>query len=324
MINKIYPNIYRQEITLPNNPLKALNSYIITSKNKNLIIDTGFNRRECKEVFMENIKKLNIDLSKTELFITHLHSDHSGLAAELSKEVQKVYASRYDGKVINNMTSWEYWYRLEDFKKVFDLGKDDVSLKDHPGYKFSSKEIINFHEVKQGDIINIGEYSFEVTEIPGHTPDQVGLYEKEHKLLFCGDHILDRITPNIAFWTYEKDMLSIYFESLKKIYEYDIEKIFTAHRGQVKDYRQRIKELFKHHEKRLNEVRSIIKNCKHSVRDTASKMDWELRYDNWKEFPNAQKWFATEEAMSHLEYLFFNGEASKTMEDGILYYKLEG
>ena len=34
MIVESYPNIYRLEIPLPNNPLKALNSYIIKSEDK--------------------------------------------------------------------------------------------------------------------------------------------------------------------------------------------------------------------------------------------------------------------------------------------------
>lgn len=83
MLDKIYHNIYLNKIDLPNNPLKYLNSYIITSPNRTLIIDTGFNRAECQQSFYNNIKSLDIDLTKTYVLITHLHSDHCGLMHEL-------------------------------------------------------------------------------------------------------------------------------------------------------------------------------------------------------------------------------------------------
>ncbi len=41
---------------------------------------------------MEGIEELNLDLNKTYLLITHLHADHSGLAAELNQRGAKVYA----------------------------------------------------------------------------------------------------------------------------------------------------------------------------------------------------------------------------------------
>lgn len=322
MAVQVYQNIYKQEIPLPKNPLKALNNYVIVSEDRNLIIDTGFNMTECKEAFMQGIKEMGLDLSKTDLFITHLHADHSGLAGILYNEGVKIYAGKVDGRMINEMTDMQYWFNLQEDITMFDLERDNVSYKDHPAYKYCAKEPFEFTPLEQGDIMNIGEYCFEVIDIPGHTPGQIGLYEKNHKIFFCGDHILDKITPNIAFWGFEWDILSVYFESLKKIYEYDIDYLFTAHRGFVLDHKKRINELNYHHEKRLEEVMRIIKDSKKSVRDTAAEMHWDLRYDKWEEFPNAQKWFASGEAMAHLEHLVCTGRAEKTNEDGKVYYKL--
>jgi len=321
MAVEVYPRIYKHEITLPGNPLKAVNSYIILSKDKNLIIDTGFNSKECKNSFMDGIKSLNIDLNKTDLFITHLHSDHSGLAAALNREGVNVYTGKIDGKMINDMSEDEYWKRFEEYAVMFDLAKDNIAFDDHPGYKYCPKEKIEFISLEEGDIIEIGDYSFEAIDIPGHTPGHIGLYERKHKIFFCGDHILDKITPNIAFWGFDQDILAVYFNSLKKIYEYDIDYLFTAHRNIVTDHKKRIDELFKHHEARLGEIMEIIKDGKKTVRDIASKMHWSLRYDRWEDFPNPQKWFAAGEAMSHLEHLVSTGKAEKTSEDGVLYYE---
>ncbi|MCR2045192.1 MBL fold metallo-hydrolase [Anaerosalibacter massiliensis] len=61
------------------------------------------------------------------------------------------------------------------------------------------KESIDFIPLEEGNKIEIGDYSFEVVDIPGHTPGHIGLYERDKKIFFCGDYVLDRITPNIAF-----------------------------------------------------------------------------------------------------------------------------
>ena len=321
MTVEVYQNIYQHEILLPGNPLRAVNSYIILSNDRNLIIDTGFNSRECKDVFMEGIENLGVDLNKTDILITHLHSDHSGLAADLSRKGINVYAGKIDGKLINEMVEDEYWQRFHEYARIFDLEKDKVSFNNHPGYRYCPKEYVEFESLEEGDLLDIGDYCLEIVDIPGHTPGHIGLYDRNHRIFFCGDHILDKITPNISFWGFGQDILSVYFNSLKKVEKYDIDYLFTAHRNIVRDHKKRIRELFEHHEARLNEILEIVKEKKMTVRDIASKMHWSLRYNSWEEFPSAQKWFASGEAMSHLEHLTLIGKVKRSNENGILYYE---
>jgi len=321
MKNEVYKNIYQYEIPLPNNPLRFTNTYIITSEDRNLIIDTGFNMPECEEAMMNAVEELGLDLAKTDLFITHLHSDHSGLAENLQRRGVQVYTGIVDGGLINQMATEEYWKKYNDYEVMFDLKRDGVNYLSHPGYKFSPKEKIDFIYLKENDVLKVGNYSLRVIDTPGHTPGHMSLYEENHRLLFCGDHILGKITPNITFWGFDTDYLAVYFESLKKVYAYDLDYVFTAHRFIVRDHRTRINELLEHHQHRLDEVLNIISGNKLSVRDTASKMKWELRINSWDEFPIPQKWFASGEAMSHLEHLVAIGKAEKSVENEIIYYK---
>lgn len=321
MKREVYKNIYQFEIPLPNNPLKSLNTYIITSNDRNLIIDSGFNMPECEEAMMNAINELGLDVQKTDLLITHAHADHSGLGLTLQEKGMKLYSSPIDGKLINEMISDEYWQKFDDYEIMFDLKRDNIGFHNHPAYKYCSRARLDFIFLKEGNIFNIGEFSFKVIDIPGHTPGHIGLYDENHKIFFCGDHILGKITPNITFWGFNVDYLSVYFDSLKKVYEYDIDYLFSAHRFLVKDHRQRINELLSHHQNRLNEIIDIIKYKKMSVRDTASKMTWDLSCKVWDDFPAPQKWFASGEAISHLEHLFTIGKAEKSMKNGILYYK---
>lgn len=323
MITKVYEDIYSIEVVLPNNPLKALNSYVIKGEDKSLIIDTGFNREECIDALFKGLEELNIDIKDTELFITHLHADHSGMASIFKDAGVKIYAGEIDGRLINEMTGIDYWERFEEFKVLFDLEIDRVTFAEHPGYKYCLKEPVEFTYLKEGKGIQVGKYFFEVIDIPGHTPGHIGLYERNHKLFFCGDHILDRITPNIGFWGFEDNILATYFNSLAKVYAYDIDYLFSAHRNIIRDHTRRINELMFHHKERLGEILNILKDGESSVRDVAAQMNWSIRAKDWDDFPIPQKWFAAGEAMSHLEHLYCTGKLDKELREGKLFYKLK-
>lgn len=322
MLQQVYPHIYKNEIQLPGNPLKAVHSYLITSPDRNLLIDTGFNRPGCLENLLQGMEAVGASPEKTDLFITHLHSDHSGLSSALSQRGMKVYASQWDGSAVSEMSQVSYWQRFEAFRVLFDLEQDQVTFQDHPGYKYRSPEPVPFLSLQEGNALTLGDYVFEVIEIPGHTPGHLGLYERTHRLFFCGDHILDRITPNIAFWDFQWDILDVYLENLKKVAGFDIDHLFSAHRGTVADHRQRIQELIHHHQLRLKEIMDILEKGHTTVREVAARMHWELRYDSWEDFPHAQKWFAAGEAMSHLEHLAATGNITREERQGVLHYQI--
>ena len=47
MIEEILPELFRIEIPLLDSPLKYLNSYVLRSAARNVIVDTGLNRKAC-------------------------------------------------------------------------------------------------------------------------------------------------------------------------------------------------------------------------------------------------------------------------------------
>jgi glyoxylase-like metal-dependent hydrolase (beta-lactamase superfamily II) len=47
------------------------------------------------------------------------------------------------------------------------------------------------HIVEEGDIVDLGDRSFEVLHLPGHSPGSIGLWESRTQVLFSGDAIYD-------------------------------------------------------------------------------------------------------------------------------------
>ena len=98
MVEQLYhnPDIYRIYVPLPDNPLKYLNCYVLVSDGETLIIDTGFNRPECKQALFDGLDELQVDFAHTKLFLTHLHGDHSGLTEELTTRGVPVFMNAID------------------------------------------------------------------------------------------------------------------------------------------------------------------------------------------------------------------------------------
>ena len=101
-LTEIAPNIFLIPVPLPRNPLKAVNCYLIRGGERDLLVDTGMNRPECREALYAGLADLSVELPRTDLFVTHLHADHSGLAAELAGRGATPYASAEDARIINS------------------------------------------------------------------------------------------------------------------------------------------------------------------------------------------------------------------------------
>ena len=84
----------------------------------------------------------------------------------------------------------------------------------------------------------------------------------------------------------------------------------------------RITELKEHHHRRLNEVVLILKQGPQHAFRIASQMTWDLKADSWEDFPRAQKWFATGEALAHLRYLEAEGTISRQNKNKITRFAL--
>ncbi len=326
-MKEVYSNIYQVQIPLMNSPLKELNCFIVKGEKRNLVVDTGFNQPLGRETLLNALKELGCDLDLTDVFITHLHSDHSGLTGAIKNDINRAYASSYDAASMNRMFAMsdsEYNSSSDSNEMGFPIVKEDkMEGESHPGFKNRCERVIDFTIVKEGDVIDLGGFVFEVVDMAGHTPGQVGLYDRTHKVMFCGDHILGKITPNITYWLRELDSLGQYMDNLKKVREMEVDHLFSAHRYLVDNHKERVDALLEHHARRLDEVRDIISKEPTNVYNTAAGMKWDFAGGNFLAFPITQKWFAAGEAYSHLEHLRHTGEATFTEDsDGVLLYSL--
>ncbi len=314
------PEIYKINIPLKGNALRNLNCYVLKSNGKSLVIDTGFNTEDCKEHLIQGLKELDLELSDTALFFTHLHSDHTGLAEVFAEKNCQMYMGEKEftyWKYTKDIRYWEYMDKLY-IDEGFPIDVLEAQKNVNPARVSGARKAFPVTTVKDGSTIQIGDITLECLEVPGHTPGHICLYLRESRIMFLGDHVLYDITPNVSEWAGMKNSLGHYLSSLRKVKNYEIELALPAHRGgNEKPVFQRIDEIILHHEKRLEETRQILREHKMlTAYEVASYMKWSLHGATWETAPRQQHWFAMGEARTHLAYLEEEGSIGIKNIDG--------
>lgn len=326
MVTQIHsnPDIFKIDVFLPNSPLKNLNCYVVPTPEETLIIDTGFNRPECLQALREGLEELKVDLTRSVLFLTHLHSDHVGLTEYLAEAGARVLMSRVDYDYLYIREYHNGWSWMEDRFEREGLPHELVELQRsvNPAHAFAPTKLFKADTLADGERLTIGPLTFRCVLTPGHTPGHMCLYMEQEKILFCGDHILFNISPNITMWQYVKDSLGNYRDSLRKVRALDIKLALPAHRQNDMDVYERIDQLQRHHDIRLNQMISIIQaDPGLNACQIGARMSWSMRGKNWDEFPIQQKWFAIGETIAHLDYLVLRGTIlRRETREGIHYY----
>lgn len=317
MVEQLFhtPDIYRIYVPLPDNPLKYLNCYVLMSKGETLIIDTGFNRPECREALFDGLDELHVDFTHTRLFLTHLHGDHSGLTEALIEKGVPVFMGAIDYNYLCSQITSNGWQTMEQIflSEGFPMEEIEKQKKGNQARLYSPQHPFPAATVQDNDVLTVGNVSLRCIHTPGHTPGHICLYIEEKEILFSGDHILFDITPNISVWRNVPYSLANYLESLQKIQQLKVSHTFPGHREFHGDIRERIDALTHHHHERLREIQSAIDahpDC--TAYETAGRISWSARGRAWEDFSPNQKWFAMGETLAHIKWLADNGAVSST------------
>jgi glyoxylase-like metal-dependent hydrolase (beta-lactamase superfamily II) len=321
MLEELLPDLFRIQIPLPDSPLKYLNSYIIKDSARSLIVDTGFNHPTCLEAMQAGLSRLAMDLSKSDIFITHRHIDHFGLVSKLVANSTRIFMGRPD-KVF--MESWRGIGSIGAYARKNGFPENELKavIDRHPAAQSDLKWVPQVSAVDDGDRLEIGDYNFRCVATPGHTGGHTCLYEPAKKVLLAGDHILTDITPNIVCWSDAEDPLRQFLASLDKVEKLAVDLILPGHRRLISRPKDRIAELKKHHARRLAEILSILDGSSMNAFQIAANMTWDFVSENWDQFPATQKWFATGEAISHLRYLVEAGRLLQKTDQEIVKFNI--
>ncbi|NCB62512.1 MAG: MBL fold metallo-hydrolase [Clostridia bacterium] len=325
MIEEVLPHIYRIPVPLPNNPLRELNSYFIRGGGRDLLVDTGFRQAPSREALFEALRSLGYRADRTDVLLTHLHSDHAGLAPEVVGTGGHIFVSHTDKSYLEDFQSGnhESWKRTDAVfaAEGFLPALLADGINSNPARAMAPPPTDRYVGLADGQVIEVGDYRLTCILTPGHTPGHMCFRLEKEKAMLLGDHVLFDITPNITSWTGVADSLGDYLSSLRAIRSYDVAVPLPAHRGSG-DFKARIDDLLAHHQVRLAETLDVVRaHPGQPAYVLAGHMTWKIRSNTWADFPVSQKWFAVGECVSHLEHLMVLGKVQRdTDETGLRRY----
>lgn len=293
--------------------LNHVNCFIAEGSKGWTIMDAGLNNDVSKEIWKPYIEKHEIST----IILTHLHPDHFGYAGTLQQLTNAdVWMTEVD--YASGTTFWEP-ESLEKVKKHYNT----CGLPQHVADDLTNDEGSFYPKVKpypqvgkyleEGMKLLFGKHEYEVIFTPGHSDGLICLYNKENSILFSTDHILPKISPNISYWYRGiSNPLGAFFDSLKKIELLEAEYVIPSHGKPFQNANKRIAELKVHHQDRLNEVYEYIKEPATIYQVCKQLFNRPLT--------NHETRFAMGETIAHLEYLYYNNQCKKSMDNGFWYY----
>ncbi len=318
MAEQLARDLWRLEIPLEGSPLKTLNSYFIRGE-RSLLIDTGFRWDSCRQAMERQLAELGADRDRMDIFVTHLHSDHVGLAPELIRPGCQILIGETDGPGVTDYMDDACWrdlyarYILDGFSRE----ETDRLQSGNPAQTAAPAAWRQYRYLRDGEILSYGGHPLRCVLTPGHTPGHMCLYEPEAQWLFTGDHILFHISPNICRWASMPDALGSYLESLRTVRDLPVTLLLPAHRRETGVLRDRADELTAHHLRRIEDAWQTVREKPGLTGyDIAGQMRWRIRSRNWADFPLEQKFFAVGEALAHLDYLEVRGRVFRRKERG--------
>ncbi len=100
--------------------------------------------------------------------------------------------------------------------------------------------------------VRLGDRVYEAIETPGHAAGHLVFYDAEAEVIFCGDHVLPQISPNVSFLPQvEENPLGAYLSSLQEIGRLPVKMAYPGHREPWQGFGARAEELVRHHHERL-------------------------------------------------------------------------
>ena len=311
-VEQVQPGLWSIPVEIPIRPLRYVLVYVLERPDGVAIIDAGWNDQASYDALESGLKQGGYAISDIkDVLITHVHPDHFGLAKRLREETgARIALHRAEAKTLMIEQGQEVQWQMEADAHGLEHGvpDEDRALMQREVGEFrrfvdhSPPDVL----IEDGERLDLPGWELNGIWTPGHTPGHMCFVDAERKVMFTGDHVLPRITPNISVHSNNPpDALAKYLDSLTKVAKVadtiaDLQGL-PGHEYRFAGIRARADELIGHHEERLSELMAVLRDQPGlTAFEISQRLTWAR---DWSTFAFPERRSALGEAVSHIELL---------------------
>jgi glyoxylase-like metal-dependent hydrolase (beta-lactamase superfamily II) len=238
-------------------PLKENNCFLAETDQGWVIIDTGVNREENREILRAVLAAIGITWRQiSSIYLTHYHHDHIGLAGWLQEKCgAKVYLSPPDIMTFKTyLMSDSYMDKVHDaclmaawpLDMVSELANDFISIKPllEPFPELSPLYL--------DQTLSLNGENYAVIAIPGHTDGHCVFHCAENQVLFSGDNIVGHTLLHLTDWPQNgiNNPCDTHLSALNRLQQMPVKTVLPGHGQVFSNLTERINLINNHHNKR--------------------------------------------------------------------------
>ncbi len=317
----IAPGVRWARIPLPMD-LNHINVWLVETDGGCVIVDTGMAVQMGKDAWEAIERETFATQPVRAVFITHIHPDHSGLAAWLQERyrVPVLMSSRtYDMlRVMSTGEGRPPTGKIEEFfhsHGLSDVAQVQPMFKPERFGRMTSGLPQVERYTADGDAVRWGDSEWLALQTDGHAHGHLCLSNEAARVLISGDQVLPSISSNISYGFHIADAnpLGSYLDSLQRLRKLSPETlVLPSHGVPFYGLQQRIDDLTSHHEEQLVKVTERCREPKTAAELLPSMFRRELK--------GMHLFLAFGEALAHLEYLVHAGRLQRQTANGIVRY----
>jgi len=325
---QVADGIYRIPLPLPMDGLKAINVYVVQAPDGLCLIDGGWAIPEARELLDRCLRDIGSGFGDIRRFlVTHIHRDHYTMATVLGHEygadVALGIGERRGLELLNDLDAMD----RHPFAGILEsAGAHDVAAEWIAGTEDMERPDLSLWAFPDtwldGDVeIPVGARTVDAVHTPGHTPGHYVFADRADGLLFSGDHVLPTITPSIGFTVPETPLpLGDFLASLTKVRSLPDLRILPAHGPIAPSSHDRVDELLRHHEVRLDLCLTALADGPQTAQQVAGHLPWTRHEHAYDDLDVFNRGMAAMETKAHLELLVARGQAARSeTADGVVF-----
>lgn len=323
---EVAPGVHRVPLPLPDDGLRAVNVYVLTTPDGLVCVDAGWSRPESKELFVSALKSLGFALQDVRRFlVTHVHRDHYTQAVDIRRDVgSRVGLGAGERPTLTLLQDLSRNPLAGQLTQLRELGA--VSLADEVRSKMAGHVVdpLQWESpdewLTEGPIV-LADRTLEAVQTPGHTAGHLVFYDEAAGLLFAGDHVLPTITPSIGFEpVLTANPLGAFLESLTVVRSRPDAQLLPAHGPVAPSVHARVDELISHHGRRLDEIEAAVRGGAPDAFTVGGVLRWTRHEHRLADLDTFNAMLAVFETGAHLDLLVAQGRLAREVVDGIRRY----